>query len=79
MGYLKDPLSKETPYDIMCIGPDTPVSQIHKKFKELQKIYYKQKEHDKLKNLNEAYDKLKNANERLKIDILYFAIPDKIQ
>ncbi len=76
MKYLNDPLSKETPYDALGVKPDTPIGQIQKKFKELQKKYWVEKNHDKLEELNESRELLGTTRERLKVDFFYYCIPE---
>lgn len=76
MKYFKDPLSKETPYDKLKVGPDTPVNNIHEKIKEFQKKYYAEKAYNKLKELREAQELLISTSERLKIDFFYYCLPD---
>jgi len=72
--YLKDPLSKETPYDRLSIGLDTPIDQIQKKLKELRGKYYAEKKYDELKVLDETRELLRKTSERLKVDIFWYCL-----
>jgi len=76
MAYLKDPLSKETVYNKLAASPDTPISGIQRKFKELEKELFKEKAYDKLEELGESRELLARASERLKLDIFYYCIPE---
>lgn len=83
MEYLKDNLNREkTAYDKLTdddldSGPRTPIREIQKIFKELQKKYYTGEDYDKLEELSEARRCVSSTGERLKIDIFYFCLPEE--
>jgi len=76
MKYIKDPIHKEPPYDLFGVEPDTTINQIKKIYKELRGKLYREKKHDHLRKLAEAKDILITTGERLKIDFLYYCIPE---
>jgi len=69
---IKDPLNtQETPYDILDLDVNTPMSDIHQ---ALPRFMKKNKVVSKISLAQEAIRKLKNIQDRITFDITYYAV-----